>query len=98
MQLTVVDHPLARARLSRMRDERTDNAAFRAANVRAGDVQVADSMSTMDVDSLMADDGLTVLQVLRWCGDGCGLSSREVTRLLARRETPDGTQAGAVDA
>ena len=29
--LTVVDHPLARARLSRMRDERTDNAAFRAA-------------------------------------------------------------------
>ncbi len=31
MQLTVVDHPLARARLSRMRDERTDNASFRAA-------------------------------------------------------------------
>ena len=31
MQLTVVDHPLARARLSRMRDERTDNANFRAA-------------------------------------------------------------------
>ena len=31
MLLTVVDHPLARARLSRMRDERTDNAAFRAA-------------------------------------------------------------------
>ena len=26
VQLTVVDHPLARARLSRMRDERTDNA------------------------------------------------------------------------
>jgi uracil phosphoribosyltransferase len=31
VQLTVVDHPIARARLSRMRDERTDNAAFRAA-------------------------------------------------------------------
>src|SRR5918997_1591442 len=31
VQLTVVDHPLARARLTRMRDERTDNAAFRAA-------------------------------------------------------------------
>jgi uracil phosphoribosyltransferase len=31
VQLTVVDHPLARARLSRMRDEKTDNAAFRAA-------------------------------------------------------------------
>ena len=31
VQLTVVDHPLARARLSHMRDERTDNASFRAA-------------------------------------------------------------------
>ena len=31
VQLTVVDHPIARARLSRMRDERTDNATFRAA-------------------------------------------------------------------
>jgi uracil phosphoribosyltransferase len=31
VQLTVVDHPLARARLSRMRDERTENASFRAA-------------------------------------------------------------------
>ena len=31
VQLTVVDHPLARARLTKMRDERTDNAMFRAA-------------------------------------------------------------------
>jgi uracil phosphoribosyltransferase len=31
VQLTVVDHPLARARLSTMRDERSDNATFRAA-------------------------------------------------------------------
>src|SRR3712207_9357375 len=31
VQLTVVDHPLARARLTKMRDERTDNASFRAA-------------------------------------------------------------------
>ena len=31
VQLTVVDHPLARARLSKMRDERSDNATFRAA-------------------------------------------------------------------
>ena len=31
VQLTVVDHPLARARLTKMRDERTDNATFRAA-------------------------------------------------------------------
>jgi len=31
MQVHVVDHPLARARLTALRDERTDNAAFRAA-------------------------------------------------------------------
>jgi uracil phosphoribosyltransferase len=31
VELHVVDHPLARARLTRLRDERTDNAAFRAA-------------------------------------------------------------------
>ncbi|MGI8697338.1 MAG: uracil phosphoribosyltransferase [Mycobacteriales bacterium] len=31
MQTTVVDHPLARARLTTMRDARTDSATFRAA-------------------------------------------------------------------
>jgi len=31
MDVCVVDHPLARARLTTLRDERTDNAAFRAA-------------------------------------------------------------------
>jgi uracil phosphoribosyltransferase len=31
VELHVVDHPLARARLTTLRDERTDNAAFRAA-------------------------------------------------------------------
>src|ERR1700755_115968 len=31
MDVRVVDHPLAKARLTTMRDARTDNAAFRAA-------------------------------------------------------------------
>ncbi|MGC2655699.1 MAG: uracil phosphoribosyltransferase, partial [Mycobacterium sp.] len=31
MDLRVVDHPLAAARLTTLRDERSDNAAFRAA-------------------------------------------------------------------
>ena len=31
MDVRVVDHPLAAARLTTLRDERTDNAAFRAA-------------------------------------------------------------------
>ena len=31
MDVRVVEHPLAAARLTTLRDERTDNAAFRAA-------------------------------------------------------------------
>jgi uracil phosphoribosyltransferase len=31
MDVSVIDHPLARARLTTLRDERTDNAAFRSA-------------------------------------------------------------------
>ena len=31
MDVCVIDHPLAAARLTTLRDERTDNAAFRAA-------------------------------------------------------------------
>ena len=31
MDVRVIDHPLAAARLTTLRDERTDNAAFRAA-------------------------------------------------------------------
>ena len=34
MDVRVVDHPLAAARLTTLRDERTDNAAFRAALAR----------------------------------------------------------------
>lgn len=39
------------------------DASIRAANLRAGEVQVADTISTQDVDSLKADRALTVLQV-----------------------------------
>lgn len=39
------------------------DASIRAANLQSGDVQVADSMSTQDVESLKADDALTVLEV-----------------------------------
>jgi peptide/nickel transport system substrate-binding protein len=40
------------------------DASIRAANLRSGDVQVADSLSTQDVPSLSKDDTLTVLQSL----------------------------------
>jgi len=36
---------------------------IRSANLRSGDVHVADSISTQDVDALMATDGVGVLQV-----------------------------------
>jgi peptide/nickel transport system substrate-binding protein len=39
------------------------DASIRAANLQSGDVQVADSMSTQDVESLKSDDALTVLEV-----------------------------------
>ncbi|GAB2907321.1 ABC transporter substrate-binding protein [Rhodococcus aerolatus] len=38
------------------------DANIRAANLRSGDVQVADSVSAQDVDQLRADPSLTVLQ------------------------------------
>lgn len=31
MEITIIDHPLAQARLTRLRDERTNNSGFRAA-------------------------------------------------------------------
>jgi len=39
------------------------DASIRAANLRSGDVQVADSMSTQDVGALRDDDSLTVLEI-----------------------------------
>ena len=39
------------------------DASIRAANLQSGDVQVADTMSTQDVDTLRDDDSLTVLEV-----------------------------------
>jgi len=39
------------------------DASIRAANLRSGDVHVADSMSTQDVGSLQDDDSLTVLEI-----------------------------------
>ncbi|GAB3547809.1 ABC transporter substrate-binding protein [Arthrobacter tumbae] len=39
------------------------DANIRAANLRSGDVQVADTISPQDVDALMQEDGVGVLQV-----------------------------------
>jgi peptide/nickel transport system substrate-binding protein len=39
------------------------DANIRAANLRSGDVQVADTISTQDIDALAQEDGIGVLQV-----------------------------------
>lgn len=39
------------------------DANIRAANLRSGDVQVADTISPQDIDALMQEDGVGVLQV-----------------------------------
>lgn len=39
------------------------DANIRAANLRSGDVQVADTISPQDIDALLKEDGLGVLQV-----------------------------------
>jgi peptide/nickel transport system substrate-binding protein len=39
------------------------DANIRAANLRSGDVQVADRISTQDVDALQLEDGIGVLQI-----------------------------------
>ena len=39
------------------------DANIRAANLRSGDVQVADTISPQDVDALVQEEGLGVLQI-----------------------------------
>lgn len=50
MDITVVEHPLAAARLSLLRDQRSDNAAFRAALKDLGSMLVYEAARNLDVD------------------------------------------------
>lgn len=49
MEITVVDHPLAASRLTIMRDERTNNAAFRAALSDLGAMLIYEASRTLTV-------------------------------------------------
>lgn len=51
MEITVVDHPLAASRLTIMRDERTDNATFRAALSDLGAMLVYEASRTLAVET-----------------------------------------------
>lgn len=52
------------------------------------------------LQQLLTAEGLTVREVLRWCGDACGLTGREVARLRAARtataDAMNGTDVPAV--
>lgn len=51
MEITVVDHPLAASRLTIMRDERTNNAAFRAALSDLGAMLIYEASRTLAVET-----------------------------------------------
>lgn len=51
MQTRVIDHPLAAARLSIMRDERTDNAGFRAALADLGTMLIYEASRDLAVET-----------------------------------------------
>ena len=51
MEITVVDHPLAASRLTIMRDERTNNATFRAALSDLGAMLVYEASRTLAVET-----------------------------------------------
>ncbi len=71
------------------------DASTRAANLRAGEVQVADTISTQDVDLLKGDRGITVLSVpsLGYQGvtlnlgnqDGVGAAPKPIDEPLAKQ-------------
>ncbi|WP_047263324.1 uracil phosphoribosyltransferase [Corynebacterium mustelae] len=50
MDILIVDHPLAAARLSIMRDERTDNAGFRAALADLGTMLIYEASRELTVE------------------------------------------------
>ena len=51
MDITVVDHPLAAARLTIMRDARSDNAAFRAALADLGAMLIYEASRGLEVEN-----------------------------------------------
>ena len=51
MEITIIDHPLAQARMSRLRDERTSNSSFRAALSDLGAMLVYEASRDAAVES-----------------------------------------------
>ncbi|MFW0796064.1 uracil phosphoribosyltransferase [Gordonia sp. CPCC 205515] len=59
MQVTIVDHPLAAARLTTLRDKTTDNARFRAALSGLTQMLVYEALATAPVKTVPIETPLT---------------------------------------
>lgn len=51
MEITIIDHPLAQARLTRLRDERTNNSGFRTALSDLGAMLVYEASRDLEVET-----------------------------------------------
>lgn len=51
MQITVIDHPLAVARLTKLRDERTNNSGFRSALSDLGAMLIYEASRTLETET-----------------------------------------------
>ena len=51
MEITIIDHPLAQARLTRLRDERTNNSGFRAALSDLGAMLVYEASRDLEAET-----------------------------------------------
>ncbi|MGH3746781.1 MAG: uracil phosphoribosyltransferase, partial [Micromonosporaceae bacterium] len=65
MDVLVVDHPLAAARLTALRDERTDPSAFRAALRELSALLVYEATRGLAVDRIQVSTPLTVTKGTR---------------------------------
>ncbi|ALA66787.1 uracil phosphoribosyltransferase [Corynebacterium lactis] len=60
MEITVVDHPLAQSRLTILRDERTNNAGFRAALADLGAMLIYEASRDLPVEEFDVKTPITV--------------------------------------
>ena len=78
MDVLVVDHPLARTRLTAMRDERTDSGAFRAALDQLTSMLVYEAARPLEVEAFEITTPVAPTQDLKAFERGAAISSSSV--------------------
>lgn len=84
----VLDARTIRRREQAEREQRVEMLVIEvlvAVRERDTAVTATEARAGKALQQLLTAEGLTVREVLRWCGDACGLTSREVARLRAAR-------------